>query len=336
MNKNNIYKSPIDASLLKLEVTYQHEKNIIDGIFKDSNNQDIFKIIEGIPDFTYPKSLAQIDEKTRLTYEKLANEYDKYASIPFQTFYSSEFEEREKMTDKLNLNENSIVLEVGAGDGRGAEHIVKRLGKQGKFYVQELSLAFLKKAIQRLKKYELQTQIEYSIASAMYIPFADNSFDAALHFGGMNTFSDQKRFLTEITRVVKPGGKIVIGDESMAPWLRETEMGKIMMNSNPLLKYEIPFDLIPVKARDVKIEWIMLGSFFIIEFTVAESEPVADYHIQIPSDRGGSHWTRYFGNLEGVSIETKELALQAQKKLGVSMHQWLEEIIKREAKKILK
>jgi ubiquinone/menaquinone biosynthesis C-methylase UbiE len=335
VKKNNLYRSPDDGRLLKIKNPSTKGVEIITGTIVGSKKNEKYEILGGIPDFTFPKELAQEDMQARSDYEKLAKEYDKYADIPFQTFYSSEYDERQKMTNKLGLKENSIVLEVGAGDGRGAEHIAKKLGKTGQFYVQEISIAFLRKAVDRLKKYEILTNIEYSVANAMYLPFADNAFDAALHFGGMNTFSDQKRFFKELVRVVKPGGRIVVGDESMAPWLRNTEMGRIMMNSNPLLKYNIPFDLIPVEARDVKLEWIMMGAFFVLDFTVGDGEPVANYHVPIPSERGGTHWTRYYGVIEGIDPETKKIALKARKKLGISMHKWLDDIIKREAENIL-
>lgn len=336
MKEKNLYRSPSNNGLLKFKADNTIGYEIINGSISGDEENEKYEILNGIPDFTFPKDLALIDEQTRSTYEKLADEYDKYADIPFQTFYSSEHEEREKMTDKLNLHENSVVLEVGAGDGRGSEHIAKRLGKSAMFYVQELSLAFLKKAVERLKIYESKTNIEYSVASAMHLPFADDTFDAALHFGGFNTFSDQKRFFNELVRVVKPGGKIVVGDESMASWLRDTEIGRIMMNSNPLLKYEIPFNILPKEARAVKVEWIMMGAFFVLEFTVGEGEPVANYHIPIPSERGGTHWTRYYGTLEGVDPEIKKIALKAREKIGISMHQWLNKIVKTEAEKILK
>jgi hypothetical protein len=45
--------------------------------------------------------------------------------------------------------------------------------------------------------------------------------------------------------------------------------------------------------------------------------------------------TRYLGNLEAVSEETKKLAWQAQEKSGVSMHQWLDRLVKKEALKVL-
>jgi SAM-dependent methyltransferase len=220
-------------------------------------------------------------------------------------------------------------LEIGAGDGRGAEFVAKRLNENGRFYVQELSPTFLKKSFKRLEKYN--QIIEFSIANASYLPFGDNIFDAAYHFGGIGTFADVKRCLFELARVVKPGGKVLVGDESMGPWLKGTNFGKIMMNSNPLFKYEIPLKDIPLVAREVKIEWIMMGAFFILEFTVGEGEPEADYHIPIPSERGGTHWTRYFGLLEGVSDETKKLAKEAREKSGKGMSEWLDDIVRKAA-----
>jgi hypothetical protein len=52
--------------------------------------------------------------------------------------------------------------------------------------------------------------------------------------------------------------------------------------------------------------------------------------------RGGTHKTRYYGNLEGVRPETKELAIRAREALGVSMHEWLDSVVEKEALKVLK
>ena len=114
--------------------------------------------------------------------------------------------------------------------------------------------------------------------------------------------------------------------------MRSTEFGKIMINSNPLIGYNVPFELIPVEAREVKVEWIMMGAFFLLEFTVGEGAPKAIYHIPIPSERGGTHWKRYYGNLEGISDETKKLAYEERRKSGEGMSEWLDKIIKEAAK----
>jgi ubiquinone/menaquinone biosynthesis C-methylase UbiE len=324
----NSYRCPVCQLGLELIVNEHKEGEIVAGTFQCVSGHH-FSISDGIPDFTWPKELMEMDQATRDTYDKLAQEYDKFASFPFMTFYSDENEVRKKITDALVINESSIVLEIGAGDGRGSEHIVKRLGTNGKLYVQELSHSFLNKAVLRLSSYK--RIVEFSIANASYIPFPDNYFDAAHHFGGISTFSDVKNCLKELARVVKPGGKVLVGDESMGPWLRNTAFGKIMSNSNPLFKYEIPFEDVPVEARDVKVEWIMMGAFFLLEFTIGEGEPQANYHIPIPSERGGTHWSRYYGHLEGVSDETKKLAHEARKKAGKGMSEWLDEVVKKAA-----
>jgi ubiquinone/menaquinone biosynthesis C-methylase UbiE len=325
-----VYKCP--ACLSELSIVNTGNGSDSHHEILECTNAHHFNVEEGIPDFTWPLELGSIDQSTRKLYDKLANEYEKFAKIPFQTFYENEESVREEMTDKLGVSERSRVLEIGGGDGRGAQHIVKRLNK-GELYFQELSPSFLLKAIERLKMFK--NIIKYSIANGSYLPFETNYFDAALHFGGINTFSDVRRCLQELVRVVKPGGKIVIGDEGIGPWLRETEMGKLMINSNPLIGYSAPIELIPVEARRVKVEWIMMGAFYLIEFEVAEGEPIANYHISIPSERGGTHWSRYYGNLEGITDEGKRLAHEARQRTGESMHEWLDKIVKDAAMKVL-
>ncbi|MBS1757398.1 MAG: methyltransferase domain-containing protein [Bacteroidetes bacterium] len=324
-----IYRCPITLNKLRIKNEKIVNNRIKSGILV-SDKGIHFEIEEFIPDFTWPKELANIDQTTRESYEKLALEYEKYADIPFQTFNQSNQAVREKIIVKLNLKENFQVLEIGGGDGRGAEYILKYI-QSGKLYFQELSKSFLKQAIKRLNKFG--DRVEFSIANASYLSFPDNYFDAAHHFGGISTFAEKERCLKELCRVVKPGGKIVIGDEGIGPWLKETQMAKIMINSNPLIGVDVPLSSLPVEARDVNVEWIMQGAYYIIDFVVGEGEPTANYHIKIPSERGGTHWSRYYGNLEGVSDEIKKIAKTAQKKAGMSMHDWLEQAIINEANK---
>ncbi len=318
-----VYRCPRTLSKLTLNETKMSEGKVVEGTLTNKDGTE-YSICNSIPDFTWPKELMDVDEETRIAYEKLALEYDKYADLPFQTFKQSNHDVREKITAKLNLQPNSKVLDIGAGDGRGAEYILKYI-PDGELYFQELSESFLNSAVNRLKNY--QNQVRYSIANASYLSFPDNYFDCAHHFGGISTFAEKERCLEEMSRVVKPGGKIVIGDEGIGPWLRETEMAKIMINSNPLIGIDVPMEALPVSARNVVVEWIMMGAFYLIDFEVGEGAPEPDYFVNIPSARGGNHWTRYHGNLEGVSDEVKKVALKASKAAGISMHDWLEKVI---------
>lgn len=334
MNKNQqgFYRCPATRAPLQLHVTAQEGETILEGKFTNDDDHR-FIIRNGIPDFTWPPTLSQADAQTRDAYESMADDYDSYAPLPFRTYRADEDAVRERMVDLLELKQDSKVLEIGCGTGRGATHVARRLGAQGYLYLQELSPRLLARAVERLQS--AAVPIEFSVANGSYLPFADHAFDAAHHFGGINTFGEIPRCLSELARVVRPGGKIVLGDEGLGPWLKESEFGKIMSNSNPLLKCEAPLSSLPLSASEVRVEWIMMGAFYLIDFRLAADAPEPDYHLQIPSERGGSHWTRYFGQLEGVTDETKKLAQKAQRSAGVSMHQWLDRIVRRAAEEEL-
>ena len=81
-----------------------------------------------------------------------------------------------------------------------------------------------KRAKNKLK--EKDCKISYSLGDASILPFKNNVFDAVYSFGGLGEFDDIKKSLKEMVRVCKSGGKIVVGDESMPVWLRDTYFAK--------------------------------------------------------------------------------------------------------------
>jgi ubiquinone/menaquinone biosynthesis C-methylase UbiE len=321
---NNIYVSPVDKSKLK--------KN--DNCYIDSLGNE-FPIIDGTPNFIYPKELPASDLESIAWYKDNAAMYDDFLPMTFDTFGVNEDEERAKLIDSLKLEKDHKVLEIGCGTGRDSEKIANELGEKGELYLQDISEEILKIGVERFSMKNFKPKIEFSLANGYYLPFEDNYFDRVFHFGGLNTFGDIKRAFEEMVRVVKPGGRIVIGDENMPIWLRETEFGKVLMNSNAHYKYHLPLEHLPVEARDVKIEWFIGGVFYFISFNVADAEPKANIDFEIPGIRGGTHRTRYYGHLEGVSQEAIELAYQARVKSGKNMYKWLDDLIKQGALKEL-
>ena len=201
--------------------------------------------------------------------------------------------------------------------------------------MQDISTDILKIGRDKFDTLNLKPAVEFSLANGYYLPFEDNFFDRIFHFGGLNTFGDKKRAFSEIVRVSKPGAKVVIGDESMPLWLRDEDFGKILMNSNPHYKYHLPLEELPVEARNVKVEWIIGGVFYVISFEIGEGLPYADFDFEIPGPRGGTHRSRYFGHIEGVSAEACSMAIKARSLTGKSMHQWLNDAVITAAKKDL-
>lgn len=323
----DIYRCPFTLQKLELTKVYEENEDVHSGVFKNLH-EDTFEIKNGVPDFTWPKDLAQIEIDTRNEYETIASIYDSIADFPFKTFNENEVDIRTKMIDKLNIKQGDKVIEVGCGSGRGSQIIAERLNGKGLLVLQDLSPAFLSEAIKKFKNVELD--VEYSVASACYLPFPDNYFDAAHHFGGLNVFGDIKRALLELARVVKPGGKVLVGDESIAPWLRNTDFGKIVMNANAMYSHHIDMALLPTCAENVKLEWIMKGSFYTIEFTVSElMEPIANFDVPIPGKRGGTFNKRYYGVLEGIDPLLKDKISNEAMRLNISVVDYIESVLKK-------
>lgn len=327
-----VYRSPDSGEALALSITERRGDEIIAGSFTAPNGAT-YTIENGIPDLTYPRILREEDAFARRTYDIVADVYDEYLPLTFKTFSCDEVTERNRMVDRLHLKPGHRVLEVGAGTGRTSAFIAERLQGRGHIYVHDISRGILCKAVERLADDPVTTS--FVISNGVYLPFPDDYFDAVFHFGGLNMFSDVRRGLSEMARVVKPGGRVVVGDESIPPWLRNTELARVLMNSSAHFACTLPVDQIPVEARETTIEFIMGEVFYLISFTVGTGEPTANLDLEIPGARGGTHNTRMYGQLEGVTVQTKSLALRAREKRGTSMHKWLDEVVREAAKRDL-
>ena len=236
--------------------------------------------------------------------------------------------------DALELKPSHRVLEISCGTGRDSEIIAHRLDSDGLFCLQDIAPAMLRRCRERLSG--VGVPASFCQSNACYLPYPDKSFDAIYSFGGLGEFSDIKGSLREMVRVSKVGAKIVVGDESIPPWLRGTEFAGILSTTNKQFLAEVPLGDIPVEARQVCLRWVIGGVFYLIDFKVGEGEPAADFDFEIPGPRGGTYRTRYAGQLEGVSPDAKRLAELARKKKGVSMHQWLDTVVRQAAENDLR
>lgn len=330
IDEERTYVCPETRLPLRLEIDEKHCGKVINGRLISPNGRN-YAILDGVPDLTYPSTLDKSDEKAKTFYNQRADTYDKYLHLTFETFWEDETTTRNKMIDTLQLQPHHQVLEVSAGTGRDSELIAKRLDSTGKLYLQDISPIMLERCIARLK--HVSVPVEFSLSNGCWLPFPDHFFDSVYHFGGLGEFSDIPRALADFARVTKIGGRVVFGDESMPPWLRGTRFARIMSTTNPQFEAELPLRQIPVCAREVRVRWVIGGVFYFIDFVVGEGEPAGNFNYEIPGPRGGTHLTRVDGQLEGVRIETKDLALRAIAKSGKSMHAWLDTVVREAASK---
>jgi ubiquinone/menaquinone biosynthesis C-methylase UbiE len=315
--------SPVDQQPL------QRNKDILrSGDFE-------FPILKNnIADLRFPKVLSEKDHKSLEFYESRVEDYEKYLHLTFETYGENETSVRNKMIDLLELDSGSKVLEIACGTGRDSILLASRLGIEGKLYATDISESMVQFASNKLTS--LSYNVNFCVSNALHIPCPDNYFDAVYSFGALGEFSDQHKFFNEVVRVSKKGAKVVVGDENLPIWQRNSTFGQILTNYNSQFLSPVPFSALPIQAREVTCRWIIGGVFYLIDFRVGEGEPKANFDFKIPGSRGGTHRTRFYGNLEGVRPETKELALRAREVLGISMHDWLDRLIEKEALEVLK
>jgi ubiquinone/menaquinone biosynthesis C-methylase UbiE len=320
----DIYRSPINGEGL-VEVD-----NGAREIMDRSGNR--FPIVNGVIDFTAGVTLASKDDEARRAYDAQAGDvYENAMRWMWQAFKVDEMLVRNSTLDRLDLQPCQRVLEIGCGSGSDSELIARRLSR-GELFVQDLSAQMVMLCKKRLADLRQPSLIvEYSVSAACPLPFSDHSFDRVFHFGGLNMFSDIGGSLREMARVTKPGGKVLVGDESVGPWLRGSEYGKIVINNNPLCDSNAPLEKLPENAREVSLHYIIGGTFYLISFTVGTGVPTVDLDLQHNGTRGGSMRTRYFGQLEGVTVEAKQIAIKAAKSSGKSLHAWLDEAVREKA-----
>jgi ubiquinone/menaquinone biosynthesis C-methylase UbiE len=308
----------------------------VDGDRLVSSDGQHFPIENGIPNLLWPPELSEIEARTKNEYDRVAEQiYDAALNWQFAALYEDEEAVRELMVNMLDLKSCARILEVGCGTGRDSFRLARRLDASGELFLQDLSPGMVHTCVKRMSEYDrkigFKCRLHYSISNAVHLPFPSDFFDAVFHFGGFNEFSDAKRAGEEFARVAKPGGTVLFGDESVGPWLRDAEFGKIVTTNNPLFAHKLPLEGIPVCARDVNVRWIMANCFYVITFKKGDGSPPLNLDLVHKGWRGGSMRSRYYGVMEGVTPETKELARQAAARAGVSIHEWLDRLVRRQA-----
>jgi ubiquinone/menaquinone biosynthesis C-methylase UbiE/uncharacterized protein YbaR (Trm112 family) len=229
-----------------------------------------FEIRDGLPNLVYPEpeKLPQIDVEFLKQYEQGASSYDR--AIRKMLLLGGYWEpwERRRFAKRLELKPSHRVLEVGTGTGSNLISIAKYLGPQGTISGLDLSPAMLQVAREKLIRHSIVADLV--VGNAAYLPYKSDTFDAVLHFGGINTFGDKQRAILEMLRVAKPGAKFVLGDEGLAPGKESTWLGRWLLKQNTLFANKPPIELIPQRQiKGFKLEWIWHGTFYVLEFRKA-------------------------------------------------------------------
>lgn len=141
------------------------------------------------------------EEQVRAMFDRIARVYDLMNSVMTVGLHHRW---RERAADLAAIGPGDCVLDVATGTGDLAIELSRRVLPGGEVVGSDFAEGMLELA--RAKA----PGITFEQGNALDLPYEDDSFDAATVGFGARNFSDLARGLTEMARVVRPGGRVVV------------------------------------------------------------------------------------------------------------------------------
>jgi ubiquinone/menaquinone biosynthesis C-methylase UbiE len=112
------------------------------------------------------------------------------------------------------------VLDIGCGTGELAKKLTSRLNG-AEVHGVDISKTMIAKASEK----KMERPVRFKIGSADALPYKDNSFDVITCSHSFHHYPDKDKAVSEMHRVLKPGGHLMVIDGS-----RDVLLGRIIFD----------------------------------------------------------------------------------------------------------
>lgn len=159
-------------------------------------------------DFGYQQvPLAEKAARVRAVFESVAGNYDLMNDLMSAGAH--------RIWKQFTLSQTALrpgqrALDVAGGTGDLAAGMAKQVGSSGLVILSDINAAMLQVGRDSLTDRGIVGNVRYSLANAERLPFADRSFDCVTIGFGLRNVTDQPAALRSMTRVLKPGGQLLI------------------------------------------------------------------------------------------------------------------------------
>ncbi|HEX5155454.1 MAG TPA: bifunctional demethylmenaquinone methyltransferase/2-methoxy-6-polyprenyl-1,4-benzoquinol methylase UbiE [Parafilimonas sp.] len=159
-------------------------------------------------DKVLPDEKSDVDKKNQVAamFNSIARRYDflnRFLSVGIDKSW------RKKAIKELKEVHPKIMLDVATGTGDVAI-VANKLLNPDKIIGIDISEGMLELGRSKIKKLNLSNKIELLAGDSETINYQNSSFDAITVAFGVRNFAHLEKGLTEMLRVLKPGGKISI------------------------------------------------------------------------------------------------------------------------------
>jgi demethylmenaquinone methyltransferase/2-methoxy-6-polyprenyl-1,4-benzoquinol methylase len=107
-----------------------------------------------------------------------------------------------------NLKPGDKVLDIAGGTGDMAMAFADKVGPRGQVVHTDINLAMLRQGRERL--IDKGVLLPTTVCDAEHLPFPDAAFDRVCVAFGLRNMTHKDRALTEMARVLRPGGKLLV------------------------------------------------------------------------------------------------------------------------------
>lgn len=162
---------------------------------------------------------TQMNDKAQYVhsvFESIAEEYDKMNNI---ISFGSHVAWRNYTMKQMNIQPGQSALDVACGTADWTIALAQAVGPTGNVVGLDFSQNMLDVGAYKVSKTDVGSVIKLVNGDAMNLPYEDNTFDYATIGFALRNVPDIQTVLNEMTRVVKPGGKIVSLEVSKPPFI---------------------------------------------------------------------------------------------------------------------
>ena len=118
---------------------------------------------------------------------------------------------RERLREALGLVRGRRVLEIGPGTGYYTIPAAEWIGAGGRLDIFDIQQEMLELTMDRVRDRGLENVVATQ-GDARSLPYGDATLDAAFLVTVLGEIPDQEAALRELARVLRPGGRLVVGE----------------------------------------------------------------------------------------------------------------------------
>ena len=117
---------------------------------------------------------------------------------------------KRRAIEMAGVRRGQRVLDLAAGTGDLAGQFSRVVGPDGEVVMSDINQAMLSQGRARMVDHGLVGNLDYALANAEALPFADDWFDCVTIAFGLRNVTHKQLALNEMFRVLRPGGRALV------------------------------------------------------------------------------------------------------------------------------